>query len=68
MMKCRLFTVKMETVNAAFTDCPQGEIARILRDVAERIERDGDNPPFYLRDINGNRVGVVTTKPPKVKR
>ena len=61
-----MFTLKIETDNAAFTDVtddgfggPDLEIARILRDVADKLE----NAEFYagqsktLRDINGNDVG-----------
>lgn len=46
----------IETDNAAFADEPATELARILRRLAERIERD---PASYivLRDVNGNRVG-----------
>lgn len=49
----RLF---IETHNAAFEDAPASEIARILRDLADRIERNPE-PYTVLRDINGNRVG-----------
>ena len=46
----------IETDNAAFADQPATELARILRALADRIERD---PESYipLRDINGNKVG-----------
>jgi len=43
--------------NAAFEDDP-GELARILRSLADRVENgvsDGDE--FILWDINGNKVG-----------
>jgi hypothetical protein len=44
--------------NAAFTDDPGAEVARILRDAAKHIERDG--PHFRrLMDSNGNKVGEM---------
>ena len=52
-------TITIRTGNAAFTDYPVSETARILRDLAERLERD-DIPPEKLMDINGNHVGEVT--------
>lgn len=57
--------------NAAFEDDP-GEVARILRDLAMRVENgvsDGDE--FFLRDINGNKVGkaeVVSDAPAPAAR
>ena len=58
-------TIKIETGNAAFDEecggSPTHEIARILRDLADRFE-DG-TPPEYLRDVNGNRVGTVDVRP-----
>ena len=52
------FEVVFCTNNAAFTD-GSGEISRILRDIADRIDADGigKNEPGRIRDINGNRVG-----------
>ena len=48
--------IHMDCSNAAFDDAPASEVARILRDLATRIEQEG---PAYvvLRDANGNRVG-----------
>lgn len=50
--------ISIETDNAAFSDDGPGEVARILRAVAERLEgaREADFH-MVLRDINGNRVG-----------
>lgn len=47
--------------NAAFEDEPSTEIARILREVAKRIE-DGDFPEGNtpVRDINGNKCGFFS--------
>ena len=50
--------ITIETGNAAFGDAPATEIGRILRDLAQRCERDGV-PPESVRDINGNPCGTV---------
>lgn len=42
--------------NAAFSDAPEWEVARILRDYADRIEGGRDMNAFMM-DVNGNRVG-----------
>lgn len=49
-------TLKIEMDNAAFTDSPGIELARILRELAEAVENGADYK--VLRDGNGNRVGV----------
>ena len=54
-------TVIIETGNAAFEDSPTGEIARILRAIADRIEETGVPP--VPKDINGHVVGSVTIEP-----
>lgn len=53
------FTLKVYTDNAAFADDPDGEVARILRDVADRVE--GGQEDGAVRDINGNTVGSFRT-------
>lgn len=53
-------TITLETGNAAFSDEPATEIARILRAQAELIEAGMATDETPLRDINGNRVGVCT--------
>lgn len=52
-----MFTLKLETDNAAFDDEPHAEIARILREVADRME--AKRFTRTLHDINGNAVGRV---------
>lgn len=50
------YTVSMDTNNAAFDEDKSIEVARILRELADKIENNG----FYsylLRDYNGNPVG-----------
>jgi hypothetical protein len=52
-----LVKIHMKTDNAAFEDEGKAtEIARILRELAGRIESEGINYAL-LRDVNGNRVG-----------
>jgi len=51
-------TIQIQTGNAAFDESPTREVARILRDLASRFERDG-LPPETLRDLNGNACGTV---------
>lgn len=58
------FTVKFDTDNAAFADGGRdAEIVRILRAIADRVEREGCSG-FYetIRDINGNDVGRFALK------
>jgi hypothetical protein len=54
------FEVKIKCDNAAFEDAPASEVARILRELAERIAPPsvlyGDSP-VTLRDVHGNTVG-----------
>ena len=47
----------IETENAAFDETPASELARILRDLAKRIEQDGPESYTVLRDRNGNKAG-----------
>ena len=54
-----MFTLTIETENAAFADDPGAEVARILREAADTVETSGDFT-VYLNDINGNRVGSFT--------
>jgi hypothetical protein len=49
--------ITIETVNAAFEENDNAEVARILRELADKLE-SGQNPE-RLRDINGNNVGTV---------
>lgn len=52
--------VVIETVNAAFDDSPHIECARILREIADRLESTGIPP--VPRDINGNKCVSVTVE------
>lgn len=42
--------------NAAFDESPCGEVARILRDLADRMEL-GISDVTKISDTNGNRIG-----------
>ena len=53
--------LQMNMDNAAFNECGNGpEAARILRELADRIECDqlSTHDDGRLRDINGNSVGA----------
>ncbi len=59
-----MLTVKIKTGDQALTDDPAGETARILAELAARIERHGlpdRGDPYTLRDYNGNTVGKATS-------
>ena len=58
-----MFTLEIETENAAFEKTPGREIARVLRRLADRLEggfacADGGK----LMDVNGNSVGNWSLK------
>lgn len=48
------FEMSVNLDNSAFED--NGELSRILREVADKIDRLRSYP-FTIRDINGNSVG-----------
>ena len=52
------FKLTIKTDNAAFSEDEGGpnlEVARLLREAADKIENGGDGG--VLMDVNGNRVG-----------
>ena len=54
------YFLELDLDNAAFEDNPGLEVARILREVADRVDGYSFRNPRTvspLRDINGNRVG-----------
>lgn len=51
--------ITIKTDNDAFVESPTGEIARILRKLAQDIETDGGFGP--VMDINGNKVGTASS-------
>lgn len=56
------FTLTVNTDNESFDINPAVEVTRLLRAVAEELERWGELPdmPRVLRDANGNNVGSYT--------
>ena len=56
-----MFQLVFETVDAAFDGAPATEVVRILREVAVRIEEDGELDGT-VRDLNGNTVGHYVLK------
>jgi len=61
MPSCTKFELNIECVNAAFDENTGAETARILRELADKIEfsYNGRLPDEYpVWDYNGNRVGV----------
>lgn len=64
MSRTREFRLTIDTGNEAFQPEPNAEIARILREVADRIESDGRSIHWYqnIRDVNGNTVGQYAEK------
>ena len=55
-----MFTLQVQTRNAAFEDCQGAEVARILRALADSLEGchvKVGSLSGILRDVNGNRVG-----------
>lgn len=51
-----VLTVEMD--NAAFEADPRSELARILRELAKRVQA-GAGDPIPVFDLNGNRVGEL---------
>jgi hypothetical protein len=52
-----MFTVKIKTDNATFENDVTAEVARILRELADRMTGASPDEDYPLRDINGNKVG-----------
>jgi uncharacterized protein (UPF0297 family) len=52
-------TITINTDNSAFEDSRDSEIARILHELADKIESRGINGVNKIRDFNGNQVGSV---------
>lgn len=58
------FQLWINTDNAAFEgEDKAAEVARILRDIADKVEREGVQWHFQtIRDVNGNDVGRFAEK------
>lgn len=55
-MKLKSFEVSFETDNAAFDGFPETEMARILREIACKLECG--IMAANIRDVNGNSIGA----------
>ena len=53
-MRC---TIRINCDNAAFAEDPTMEVARILRELADRLTHASPDDDYPLHDLNGNRVG-----------
>jgi hypothetical protein len=51
--------IRINVENAAFEDGGPSEVARILRELADRYDGEGFYIYARLRDVNGNTVGSV---------
>lgn len=60
-----MFRIEIETDNAAFADHAPSEVARILRDLADKLDHCHGLPAHVpLYDLNGNKVGFAQCEPP----
>lgn len=58
------FTIAVHTDNEAFDPDPAPELVRILRKIADRVEREGFSGFFEtIHDVNGNDLGRYAMKP-----
>lgn len=62
-MKDAVLTIMMRTENAAFEAQPGAEAARILRDLADKLESNNRLVAATLEDCNGNLVGHYRARP-----
>ena len=60
-MTSPFFGLQFDTDNSAFDEQPATEIARILREVAKRVEENGDGDGKIF-DANGNAIGRFYTR------
>jgi hypothetical protein len=55
-----MFKIEIETDNAAFADHAPGEVARILRALADKLDFCHSLPSYApLYDLNGNKAGFA---------
>jgi thioredoxin-related protein len=57
--KLKKVVIYINTVNESFRPEPMAELARTLRELADKIE-NGRFPKFVF-DVNGNKIGSVET-------
>lgn len=51
------FTLEIDSRDAAMVEDGAGEVCRLLRDVARKIESGLHDGYSILRDVNGNKAG-----------
>ena len=61
IMSIERIKIDIETCGAAFDESPATEIARILRELADRFEHEG-GPEGFIYDLNGNQTGWVVVQ------
>lgn len=52
-----MLRIEFETDNDAFEDSLTSEVARILREIANKIENGDDLGGGSVKDVNGNTIG-----------
>lgn len=52
--------ITIDTTTPAFDDAPAGELARILRGLADAVEWDGWGPYEAIHDADGRHCGTLT--------
>jgi hypothetical protein len=58
MRQAKEITITIDTRNAAFDECEQAEVSRILRQLCRELSHGMACPTeFPLKDINGNTIG-----------
>lgn len=55
--------VRIRTGNDAFQPNPGPELARIFRELADKLDAGSGGFQVRLRDINGNTVGALSAYP-----
>jgi hypothetical protein len=53
------FTITINCNNSAFEYSPKDEIARILKEVCDKLENEEPMDVCPLKDFNGNLVGMA---------
>jgi hypothetical protein len=53
----KVYHLAIEMKNAAFEENPCGEVARILRELADKVEAEEPIENHTFHDINGNYCG-----------
>lgn len=69
MSNSHIFTMTVNCDNDSFKPEPWEELARILREAADKLERERDTCRWFqtVRDFNGNDVGRFAVKPADYK-